>query len=71
MDKDASQLACLTGLRLVDVSCGGATARDILEGRPFFHRPQIHAVGTSAKLATITVGSNDVNYIGDLGLLTC
>jgi lysophospholipase L1-like esterase len=65
----AQQLARLTGLRLVDVSCGGATTRSILEGGPFFQPPQINAVGSSARLVTITVGGNDVDYIGDLGLL--
>jgi len=63
------QLARATGLRLVDVSCGGATARNILEGGPFFQRPQIESVGTSARLVTITIGGNDVDYVGDLGLL--
>jgi hypothetical protein len=62
-------LARATGLRLVDVSCGGATARNILEGGPFFQPPQIEAIGSSARLVTITVGGNDVDYIGDLGLL--
>jgi hypothetical protein len=65
----AHQLAQVTGLRLVDVSCGGATARNILEGGPFFQPPQIEAIGPSARLVTITVGGNDVDYIGDLGLL--
>ena len=63
------QLAQATGLRLVDASCGGATAGNILEGGPFFQPPQIEAVGSSARLVTITVGGNDVGYIGDLGLL--
>jgi lysophospholipase L1-like esterase len=63
------QLARATGLHLVDVSCGGSTARNILEGGPFFQRPQIEAIGSSARLVTLTVGGNDVDYIGDLGLL--
>lgn len=66
----AHQLARTAGLRLVDVSCGGATARNILDGGPFFQPPQIDAVGPSARLVTITVGGNDVGYIGDLGLLS-
>lgn len=65
----AQQVARRTGLRLVDVSCGGATAKNILEGGPFFTYPQIDAVGPSAKLVTITIGGNDVAYIGDLGLM--
>jgi hypothetical protein len=68
-DNYAHQLARATSLRLVDVSCGGATAKNILEGGPFFQPPQIDAVGSSARLVTITVGGNDVDYIGDLGLL--
>jgi lysophospholipase L1-like esterase len=62
-------LAGAAGLHMVDVSCGGATARNILEGGPFFQPPQIEAIGPSARLVTITVGGNDVGYIGDLGLL--
>jgi lysophospholipase L1-like esterase len=68
-DNYAHQLARATRLRLVDVSCGGATTANLLEGGPFFQPPQIEAVGPSARLVTITVGGNDVGYIGDLGLL--
>jgi lysophospholipase L1-like esterase len=65
----ASQLAQATGLKLVDVSCGGATATNILQGGPFLQPPQIDAIGPSARLVTVTVGGNDVDYIGNLGLL--
>jgi len=65
----AQQLARTTGLHLVDVSCGGATASNILEGGPFFQRPQIRALGPSARLVTITIGGNDVDYIGDVGMM--
>jgi lysophospholipase L1-like esterase len=65
----AHQLARAARLHLADVSCGGATSRNLLVGGPFFQPPQVEAVGSSTRLVTITVGGNDVDYIGDLGLL--
>jgi lysophospholipase L1-like esterase len=68
-DNYAHQLARATGLKLVDVSCGGATTRHLLHGGQFFQPPQVDAVGDATRLVTITIGGNDVDYIGDLGLL--
>ena len=53
-------------LRLVDVTCSGATTANVL--REWQHRlpPQIDAVTPDAKLVTITIGGNDVGYIGGL-----
>ncbi len=62
------QLARLTGLSLVDMSCSGSTTEHILKGGQVFLGPQIDAVGADTRLVTITSGGNDVGYIGDLTL---
>jgi len=60
------QLARLTGLSLVDMSCSGSTTSHILDGGQMFLGPQIAAIGPMTRLVTITSGGNDVGYIGDL-----
>ena len=63
------QLARMLGLSIVDMSCGGATTRNLLDGGQFFQGPQIRTITNETRLVTITVGGNDVGYIGDLSLL--
>ena len=63
------QLARLRGLAIADMTCGGATARHVLRGGQFFQGPQIRAVNETTRLVTLTVGGNDIGYIGDLSLL--
>ena len=63
------QLARLLKLDIVDMSCGGATTKHVLSGGQFFQGPQTRAIGSSTRLVTITVGGNDIGYIGDLSLL--
>lgn len=63
------QLARTLGLKLVDMSCGGATAANVLNGGQFFQGPQIRTINADTRLVTITVGGNDIHYIGDLSLL--
>jgi lysophospholipase L1-like esterase len=63
------QLARTLKLSIVDMSCGGATTRHLLDGGQFFQGPQIRAITKETRLVTITVGGNDVGYIGDLSLL--
>jgi lysophospholipase L1-like esterase len=59
------QVAAALSLRLVDVTRSGATTGDVL--RPKGAVPaQVDAVTPDAKLVTITVGGNDVGYIGGL-----
>lgn len=54
-------------LRLRDVTFSGATTASILtesqEGEP----PQIDAVRPTTRLVTVTIGGNDVGYVGALG----
>lgn len=63
------RLARRVGLPTVDMSCGGATAAHVLYGGQFFQGPQIRVVDRRTKLVTITVGGNDVGFIGDLSML--
>lgn len=63
------QLARRLRLSIVDMSCGGAVTRHVLEGGQFFQGPQIRTIGRETRLVTITVGGNDVGYIGDLSQL--
>ncbi len=60
------QLARLTGLTLTDMSCSGATTGHVLRGGQMFLGPQIDALGPATQLVTLTVGGNDVSYVGDL-----
>lgn len=66
----AHQLARRHGLSLVDVSCSGATTKDILaksDNRP----AQIDAVTADTKLVSVTTGGNDVGFVTLLGAASC
>lgn len=69
-DNYPRQLAARLGLSLTDVSCGGATTAHIL-GRWNELPPQIDAVLPTTKLVTITIGGNDIGYIGGLFVSSC
>lgn len=62
-------LARSLGLSVADMSCGGAVTRHVLKGGQFFQGPQIRAITHDTRLVTLTVGGNDIGYIGDLSLL--
>mmetsp|Transcript_25674 Transcript_25674/g.38864 ORF Transcript_25674/g.38864 Transcript_25674/m.38864 type:complete len:251 (-) Transcript_25674:14-766(-) len=52
-------------LSLVDVGCAGASTRHVLTDPQYDAiPPQIEAVDERTRLVTITIGGNDVNYIG-------
>ena len=57
-------------LALRDASCGGATTAHVL-GAWDELPPQIEAVGPDTRLVTITIGGNDVNYVGGLFAASC
>lgn len=63
------QLARMRGLSIVDMSCGGALAPHLLRGGQFFQGPQIRTIDRNTRLVTLTVGGNDIGYVGDLSLL--
>lgn len=66
----AGLLAPRLGLRLTDVSCSGATTRDLLHAAGELPA-QVEAVTASTRLVTITIGGNDVGYVAGLGAETC
>ncbi|WP_329064901.1 SGNH/GDSL hydrolase family protein [Streptomyces sp. NBC_01429] len=67
----ASQVARTWGLDLADATCGGATTADVLTRSQAGQPPQIEAVTADARLVTVTIGGNDVNYLGSLGTYSC
>src|SRR5690606_10476488 len=61
----ASLLAKRLGLQLTDVSCGGAKTEHLLG--PWNELPaQLDAVTGTTRLVTVTVGGNDIDYMGVL-----
>ncbi len=55
-----------TGLSLTDMSCSGATTKHVLRGGQVFLGAQIDALGPDTQLVTLTIGGNDIGYVGDL-----
>ncbi len=66
----ASILSARMGLTLTDVGCGGAKSEHIL-GTWNELPPQIDALTPDTRLVTITIGGNDVNYVGWLFASSC
>lgn len=66
----ASLLAARLQLRLTDTSCSGATTAHVLD-RWDELPPQIEAVTADTRLVTITVGGNDLNFMGWLFSGSC
>lgn len=66
----AHLVAAARHLKLVDVTCGGATTEHIL-GPWNELAPQIEAVDADTRLVTLTIGGNDLNYIGSLTGFSC
>ena len=69
-DNYARQRARKRNLFLVDVSCAGATTAHIL-GPWGELPPQLNAVDADTRLVTITIGGNDVSYMGWLVSASC
>lgn len=66
----AAQLAAKRKLALIDVSCSGARTEHIL-GSWGELPAQLDAVTARARLVTMTIGGNDLNYIGGLMAASC
>ncbi|WP_234147673.1 SGNH/GDSL hydrolase family protein [Sphingobium sufflavum] len=66
----ATLLATRLGLRLEDRSCGGATTDHIL-GAWREIAPQIDGVTADTALVTLTIGGNDLFYVGNLFAAGC
>ena len=63
-------LAARFGMELIDRSCSGATTDHVL-GPWAEVPPQINSVTRDTRLVTITIGGNDLSYIGNLFSATC
>ena len=59
------------GANLTDMSCSGATTANILTDDQDGQSPQIDAVGSGTQLVTVTIGGNDIDYLGSLDTYSC
>lgn len=66
----AHQLAKRLSLSLTDVSCSGATTAHLTGPRGNIP-PQLDALTPDTRLVTITIGGNDLGYIGGLSVASC
>ena len=66
----AHQIATRRGLALTDVSCSGATTAHLIGARDAIP-PQLDALTLDTRLVTITIGGNDIGYIGRLTTGSC
>ncbi|MFI0898573.1 SGNH/GDSL hydrolase family protein [Streptomyces sp. NPDC020983] len=67
----ASIVARDIGAKLTDVTCSGATTANILTTNQGSRPPQINAVNSATDLVTITIGGNDINYLGSMNTYSC
>ncbi|MFI9385463.1 SGNH/GDSL hydrolase family protein [Kutzneria sp. NPDC052558] len=67
----ANLVAGKLGLALTDATCSGATTANVLTTSQAGQPPQIQAVTADTRLVTMTIGGNDVNYLGSLGSYSC
>ncbi|MFC9249821.1 SGNH/GDSL hydrolase family protein [Amycolatopsis thailandensis] len=67
----AALVARKHGLTLTDVTCSSATTANILDTKQGAQRPQIEAVTAETRLVTVTIGGNDVGYVGSLFTYSC
>jgi lysophospholipase L1-like esterase len=63
------QLARLRKLPIVDMSCSGATTEHVLHGGQVFLGPQLDGLAKETRWVTLTIGGNDISYVGDLSFL--
>ncbi|HKR87692.1 MAG TPA: SGNH/GDSL hydrolase family protein [Phenylobacterium sp.] len=69
-DNYAHLLARKRGFSLTDASCSGATTSNLLG--PWGELPaQVDAVDADTRLVTITIGGNDLGYVGGLMAASC
>lgn len=63
-------LAKELGLELVDATCSGATTHHVL-GPWNEVAPQIDSVDANTKLVTVTIGGNDIAFVGNIFAAAC
>lgn len=66
----AHQFAARLNLALTDVSCSGATTAHLTSARGAIP-PQLDALTPDTRLVTLTIGGNDLGYIGGLTAASC
>ena len=69
-DNYARQVARKLQLEFEDVSCSGATTKHVLSGWNELP-PQVAALTLDTALVTVTIGGNDVGYVGRLFAGSC
>ncbi|MBY8343413.1 ricin-type beta-trefoil lectin domain protein [Streptomyces sp. KC 17012] len=67
----ASVVARESGANLTDVSCSGATTANLLTVSQAGQPPQVQAVTPSTRVVTVTIGGNDVDYLGSINVYSC
>ncbi|SEF67347.1 Ricin-type beta-trefoil lectin domain-containing protein [Actinacidiphila yanglinensis] len=67
----ASLVAEDIGANLSDASCSGATTANVLTTGQSGQPPQIDAVTSATQLVTVTIGGNDVDYLGSIDSYSC
>ena len=58
-------------LGLTDMTCSGATSLHILNGGQFFQPPQLSALRPQTRLVTVTIGGNDLGFLGNIFSWSC
>jgi lysophospholipase L1-like esterase len=53
------------------MSCSGANTKHVLQGGQMLQDAQLSAVNEETELVTVTIGGNDVSYMGNLLALGC
>ena len=59
------------GANLSDATCSGATTANVLTDPQAGQPPQIQAVTSATQLVTVTIGGNDVDYLGSIDTYSC
>ncbi|GHE31630.1 ricin-type beta-trefoil lectin domain protein [Streptomyces griseoaurantiacus] len=59
------------GANLTDVSCSGATTANVLTAGQSGQPPQVRAVTSAARAVTVTIGGNEVDYLGSINAYSC
>lgn len=67
----ASLVARDVGANLTDASCSGATTANVLTDSQSGQPPQVQAVTSATQVVTVTIGGNDVDYLGSLDTYSC
>jgi len=67
----AHQLAAMRHLDLTDVTCSASTTGHLLNGSQFSQSAPLDALRPETELVTVTIGGNDVQYIGNLFAWVC